>query len=109
MESVDEKELRIQLARYWDLNTIGNSFGDFETQLAARINQLVNDDLNKLISILYRLDIDEHALRNLLQDASGNDAGTIIAGMVIQRQIQKNKSRREFRQRDDNIDESEKW
>ena len=109
MESIEEKELRLQLARYLEINAPENNFGEFKTQLAGRINQLVNEDFNKLISILYRLDIDEKALRNLLQDANTNDAGTIIAGMVIQRQLQKNKSRREFRQRDDNIDESEKW
>ena len=109
MESIDEKELRLQLAQYMEINAPENNFGEFETQLAAKINQLVNEDFNKLISILYRLDIDEHLLKNLLQDANANDAGTIIAGMVIQRQLQKNKSRREFRQRDDTIDESEKW
>ena len=109
MEPTEENELLLQLARYWEINAPGKSFSEFESQLAARINQLVNEDFNKLISILYRLDIDEYALRNLLQDVNANDAGTIIAGMVIQRQLQKNKSRQEFRQRDGNIDEAEKW
>ena len=109
MDSSVENEIRNQLAQSWEINAPGNSFTEFEAQLAARINQLVNEDFNKLISILYRLDIDEHALRKFLQDTNANDAGTVIAGMVIQRQLQKNKSRQEFRQRDDNIDEAEKW
>ena len=108
MESLDENELRLQLAQTWGISIPESSTTEFEAQLAVRINQLVNDDFNKLISILYRLDIDEQALRKLLQN-NANDAGTIIADMVIQRQLEKNKSRREFRQRDENIDEADKW
>ena len=108
MKPLDENELRLQLAQTWEIKTQESNATEFEAQLAARINQLVNEDFNKLISILYRLDIDEHALRKLLQN-NAEDAGTIIAGMVIQRQLEKNKSRREFRQRDENIDEAEKW
>ena len=107
MKPLDENELQLQLAQAWGIKGRESSAAEFEAQLAARINQLISEDFNKLISILYRLDIDELALRKLLQK-NENDAGTIIAGMVIQRQMEKNKSSREFRQRDDNIDETEK-
>ncbi|HEX6191145.1 MAG TPA: hypothetical protein VFZ42_02220 [Chitinophagaceae bacterium] len=108
MESTEEHELHLQLAREWGINPAAADTSAFESILATRINQLINEDFNKLVSILYRLDIDENALRAQL-DRNADDAGSIIAGMVIHRQLQKNKSRREFRQRDDNIDEAEKW
>lgn len=78
-------------------------------QLSEKINDLLVNDFNRLVSILYRLDIDEKKLKNLLKENPGKDAGKIIAEMIIERQIQKIKSRQQFSQRDGNIDDDEKW
>jgi AraC-like DNA-binding protein len=77
--------------------------------LASYINDLIQKDFNKLISILYRLDVSENKLRRLLEENTGSDAGRIIADLVIERQLQKIKSRRQFHQPDNDIDENEKW
>lgn len=77
--------------------------------LTARINELLANDFNKLISILYRLDINESKLRLLLQQQEGEDAAGIITDLIIERQLQKIKSREEFRPKQDDIDENEKW
>ena|SRR3982750_1663123 len=89
--------------------------GNFRESLSPLINDLINNDFEKLVQILYRLDIDEKKLRNILaanlpagRQDTGLDAGEIIAGLVIERQLQKIRSRREFK-RDENIDEDEKW
>ena len=88
---------------------------NFRTQLSRIINDLINDDFEKLVQFLYQLDIDEKKLRKILEinlpagrQDEGRDAGGMIADLAIERQIQKIKSRREFK-RDENIDEDEKW
>ena len=78
-------------------------------ELIARINELLNTDFSRLVAILYRMDVSETKLRKLLQDNPGTDAGNIIAELMIERQLQKIKSRREYKQRDNNINDEEKW
>ena len=64
--------------------------------LAAGINEMINNDFSGLINLLYRFDIDEKKLRHLLIADSGKDAGIIIADLLIERQIQKEKTRLGF-------------
>ncbi|MBS1622361.1 MAG: hypothetical protein JST10_04185 [Bacteroidetes bacterium] len=78
-------------------------------ELSSYINELILTDFSKLVQILYRLDIPENKLKQLLADNAGKDAGKIIAEMIIERQIQKINSRQQFHQRDKNISEDEKW
>ena len=100
--SLLKKDLAIELPENIVLN-------DAARHLAAHINNLIETDFNKLVAILYRLDVSETKLKRLLEENTGRDAGIIIADLIIERQIQKIRSRRQFNQRDDNIDENEKW
>lgn len=84
-------------------------FEELKRKLSVHINHLIQSDFEKLVSLLYRIDISEPKLKNLLQDNPGDDAGNTIAELIIERQLQKIKSRQQFRQRDNNIDEKEKW
>ena len=51
----------------------------------------------------------ESRLKKLLQDENHEDAGKVIADLIIQRQLEKIKTRQQFKQPNENIDESEKW
>jgi hypothetical protein len=77
-------------------------------QLILQVNDLILHDFEKLISLLYRIDISEQKLKALLQNNKGTDAARIISTLIIERQLQKIRSRRETR-RDNNFDEEEKW
>jgi hypothetical protein len=77
--------------------------------LTAHINQLIQTDFQRLVFILYRIDVNETRLKKILQENPGEDSGRIIADLIIERQLQKIKSRQQFSQRDNNIDENEKW
>jgi hypothetical protein len=81
----------------------------FHEKLADYINHLVNHDFNRLISLLYRMDVNEKKLREILSDNPAANAGTVIANLMIERQAEKIKSREAFRQRDENIGDEEKW
>lgn len=85
------------------------SYEELHTKLSAEINHLINHDFEKLVYYLYRIDVNEIRMRNLLDQQKGENAAKLIADLVIERQLQKIKSRREFNQRDNNIDANEKW
>lgn len=79
------------------------------TALSLRINDLIQHDFPKLVSLLYRLDINESGLKQLLKAYPNADAGKIIGELIIERQLQKIKSREAYRQDNAEIDENEKW
>jgi|CXWL01.1.fsa_nt_gi hypothetical protein len=82
---------------------------ELRRQLAAHVNDLIIHNFQKLVSVLYRLDVSESKLKYLLQENPDAEASFIIADLIIERQLQKIKSRQQFRQRDNDIDENEKW
>lgn len=85
---------------------------DAEEQYQAivdHINTLLQKDFSQLVSLLYRLDVSEAKLRALLQQNPDTDAAILIANLVLERQAQKIRSRRENTRRDHEIDENEKW
>lgn len=89
------------------LNEKDHSFG--KQLLAEKINELINNDFQKLVSILYRMDVSEIKLNHLLKENPRTDAGPIIADLMIERQAEKIKSRQQFSKRDENISDDEKW
>ena len=85
-----------------------SSIDELKKLLTPYINNLINKDFNKLVNILYRIDIDEKKLKIFLNENKNTDAASIIADMIIDRQIQKLRSRSEFK-KDQNISDEEKW
>lgn len=68
--------------------------------LANHIEDLINHDFNKLISILYRIDVSQEKLKEALSNRKQDQSqGEIIADLIIKRQLQKLKFREEFKQK----------
>jgi hypothetical protein len=76
--------------------------------LAVYINDLIEKNFQQLVNILYRLDVSEEKLKQMLQ-SKYEDAGLIITDLIIERQNQKLESRKKFQQQQKDIDEAEKW
>lgn len=76
--------------------------------LQQEIDYLINNDFNKLVQVLYQIDISEKKLNALLQQNPQADASKIIAVLVIERQLQKIKTRQQFTRKSDNSSE-ERW
>ncbi|MEO6548954.1 MAG: hypothetical protein ABIN94_13185 [Ferruginibacter sp.] len=85
------------------------SLADLQAQLAIYINRLIQTDFQKLIMLLYRIDVSEPKLKKVLSQQPQEDAGEIIALLIIERQLQKIKTRQQFRRQDDGFNEEEKW
>ncbi len=77
--------------------------------LAAYINILITTDFSRLIALLYRLDISEKKLKDLLVVQNNSNAGSIIGDMIIDRQLQKIDSRKKYKKDHGDIPEDEKW
>lgn len=85
------------------------SMEELRTKLSAHINQLINHDFEKLVFYLYRIDVNENKMRALLDKREGEDAAGLIADLIIERQLQKIKSRRQNSQQENKIPDEEKW
>ena len=81
---------------------------ELKEKLVAHINHLINHDFEKLIFYLYRIDVNENKMRHLLEQREGENAAGLIADLIIERQLQKIKSRKENKS-DTSIPEDDKW
>ena len=100
----DEKIL-FSISKELEINT-GENIS--KQALVAKINDLITSDFQKLVSVLYRMDVSEAKLKQLLKENRDVEAAVIIVDLMIERQIQKNKSRQEYK-RDDTISDDERW
>lgn len=80
----------------------------FHKLLSEKINELIIHHFEELIRILYRLDIDEKKLKEILATNIDEDAGVLIAEMVIEREQKKAETRKLFKKSGDAGDD-ERW
>ena len=69
---------------------------DFRKQMIFFINELISKDFNSLVHVLYKIDVDEKKLKNLLSQNKDVDAASLIADLIISRQLQKMATRKQF-------------
>lgn len=106
----DEQQLQQDIVLHTQLAVMpGTDPEIFRQKLADYVNHLVNNDFNKLVLILYRLDVNEKKLKQLLATESAIDAGRLIATLIIERQLEKIKLRKQYSRPTDNIPDDEKW
>lgn len=70
--------------------------GDEETpyqklfnEILPLVDELLNDDYSKLLSLLYRIDIDEEMLNRKLKENTQVDTHELITDLIIKRELQK--------------------
>ncbi len=100
-ESIN-KETGLALVNVPSMNILRN-------QLAAYINELILNDFDKLVFILYRIDINEKAIKQLLQQATTVSAGETIADAIIARESEKIALRKKHTTYSDKDCNEEKW
>src|ERR1700744_3525195 len=74
----------------------GLTLEQLEERLAEKLNGLILSDFNALISFLYRVDVSEAKLKQLLKGHPQEDAGRLMARLVMERMWQKIETRRKF-------------
>jgi hypothetical protein len=77
------------------LQQVNTSGHDMVEELSIKINELINTDFEKLVQLLYRVDVDETKLKKILQENADTDAGKLIALLLIERQQEKLQSKKD--------------
>jgi hypothetical protein len=93
------------MSTYLDIATIEQLNAE---ELIAAINHLISTDFEKLVFLLYRIDVSEKKIKALLDNASSSNAGELIAQAIIERLEEKKASREKYKQAGE-IPEDEKW
>jgi len=91
-----------------------SSYEEIHALLSEYINGLIKTNFEKLVTYLYRIDVSEAKLKSLLQHFPEQDAGNIIASLIIERQEQKIKLRQHSdsnrnSSNENTPDDEEKW
>ena len=55
------------------------------SDLMAYINDCIQHDFNKLVQLLYRIDVSEEKLKYILQLNPNEDAAKLIAAVIVER------------------------
>ena len=69
--------------------------------LVAFLDELIRNDFNRLLSILYRVDISEEKLKRTLSDHKGSNiqSAELIAQLMVEREAEKIRSREKYRRK----------
>jgi hypothetical protein len=86
----------------------GITYEQLEELLAQRLEELISHNFQQFVLLLYKIDVAENKVREVLESDITPDAYRKIAALLIQRQQQKIISRKEFTKPIDD-DEEEKW
>ena len=86
-----------------------NSTEKIREELIVLLNELINKDFNSLVQLLYRIDVNEKKIRLYLNQKTNEDSASVIADLIIERQLQKIETRKKFSKKDGNETDEEKW
>lgn len=71
-------------------------FQELRRVLIRRIEELISKDTEKLMWILYRIDVNEKKVHEALLNNSSLNYAEVLADLIIERQIEKAKTRKQF-------------
>lgn len=104
MEKIQVIQSHQLLQNHFELAPIEESEVDIESlwsksieALSKEIAYLIDHDFQRLVFILYRIDVDENKVKNALATSGFEKAPTIIAEMILNRQVEKVKSRKAYK------------
>lgn len=84
------------------------SDAQLKEMISRYLNELIVHNFQKLVQLLYRIDVNEERLKQMLQENTETDAATILTELILERQKQKLKFRQETRPHRKDTDE-ERW
>jgi len=94
--------------REWDASQSPVTKEDLKRKLANYVNDLLLHNFDKLVQILYRIDVAEKTLKKVLAENKERDAGELIAELLIKRQEEKIALRQSFPPAE-NISDDDRW
>lgn len=71
-------------------------FQELRRVLILRIEELISKDTEKLMWILYRIDVNEKKVHEALMANSSLNYAEVLADLIIERQIEKARTRKQY-------------
>ena len=71
-------------------------FEDLRNWLIEQVAYLIDRDFEHLLRVLYLIDVSEKKVRLLLEQNEGENASSIIADLILERQAEKIESRKKY-------------
>jgi hypothetical protein len=82
---------------------------ELKRRLAGVVNEMMAHDFPRLVQVLYRVDVSEKKLKLLLHEHPEQDAGDIIADLLIERQLEKLRLKQQFGRKDADLTDEDTW
>ncbi len=92
---VSQLGMDLELSKSDAINSAG-FLDQLKIQLAERVLDLLKNDHTRLFNILYRIDVKEEFVNEALKTTFLNEAADNLAELIIQRQIQKIRTRQNY-------------
>ncbi len=86
-----------------------NSTEKIREKLIVLLNELINNDFHSFIQLLYRIDVNEKKIRIYLNQKTNEDSASVLADLIIDRQLQKIESRKKFSKKNISETDEGKW
>jgi hypothetical protein len=80
-------------------NVHGLSLTDIKANVESVVRELLDRNIEKLMSILYRIDVDQKRTDSILKLMSKDDIASQLADEIINRQLQKIETRYRYKNR----------
>jgi len=107
---MSNSDLVTELNHSLDLQLPGHiALEDLHHELSAHINYLIKNNFEALVALLYKIDVNEDKLKLHLIDNPNEDAGKVIAALIIERFQQKANAKKQFTPKPPADDNEEKW
>lgn len=87
------------ISRDFDISVV-NSVDEIRRILAARIDELLLTNMERLVSILYRIDVSQKKLDHIFNESMREDIPLLLADAIIERQINKVRTRHKYKNRE---------
>ncbi|MEP3387313.1 MAG: hypothetical protein ABJO02_03940 [Reichenbachiella sp.] len=80
-----------------ELAAYQSSQQELEEALASIINNLLNQDMTRLMNAFYKIDLDEVKFKNILTTADPDQIAITLSREVVKRELQKVKTREKYK------------
>ena len=81
----------------FELQLSSPTYDQLNGALAAKLAELIDNDFDSLLQLLYRIDVDEQKAKEALADNPLDEGPKVLAALIIDRQLEKIKTRDEHK------------
>ncbi len=74
-----------------------DSLEELRQNLKKVITYLLDKDMNRLLNALYRIDVSEEKVKQVLSNAKADELSGDLTDLIIHRELQKVKTRQQYR------------